>query len=249
MELFWWNGQSNVGDSINPYFYSNILQTNITYNKDRKKSHILGIGSIINLSSSESIVCGSGVISTDVPINYKPKDILSIRGPKSKEFLNNLNIKCPSIYGDPTLLLPKIYNPIIKKEYDIGIIPHYVDFHDIWVSNQNCFIIDVRKQPIDVINDILKCKFIISSSLHGLIISDAYNIPNSRIKLSNKLVGGDFKFIDYEQSVNKKIQTYNKSYTAFQIKNDYQEKKINIDLELLYETILTLKNYEKIFDL
>ena len=95
----------------------------------------------------------------------------------------------------------------------------------------------------------LKCKFIISSGLHGLIVSDAYNIPNSRIRMSDKLVGGDFKFIDYELSVNKKIQTYDKSYSALQIKNNYQEKKIDIDLDLLHKTILEIKNHEKIFDL
>lgn len=249
MELFWWADYSNFGDSINPYLYANILNTTVRYNQNRNIPHVLGIGSIAMLSSPESVICGSGVISPNIPINYKPKKVLCVRGPKSKEFLDKLNIECPGVYGDPTLLLPKIYNPNLEKEHEIGIMPHYVDSQDDWVSKQNCFIIDVRKHPIEVLNDMLKCKFIISSGLHGLIVSDAYNIPNSRIRMSDKLVGGDFKFIDYELSVNKKIQTYDKSYSALQIKNNYQEKKIDIDLDLLHKTILEIKNHEKIFDL
>ena len=42
-----------------------------------------------------------------------------------------------------------------------------------------------------------------SSSLHGLIAADAYGIPNARINLTGRLVGGDFKFEDYALSVNR----------------------------------------------
>ena len=39
-------------------------------------------------------------------------------------------------------------------------------------------------------------KAIVSSSLHGLICSDAYNIPNLWLD-EYKLIEGDFKFKDY----------------------------------------------------
>lgn len=56
----------------------------------------------------------------------------------------------------------------------------------------------------DIIDQINECEFIISSSLHGLIISDAYNIPNVWAVFSDKIVGGEFKYKDYYASVNKK---------------------------------------------
>ena len=53
-------------------------------------------------------------------------------------------------------------------------------------------------------------RIILSSSLHGLILSDAYGIPNLWISVSNNIIGGDFKFLDYfsgvERHTNKPIK-------------------------------------------
>ena len=65
--------------------------------------------------------------------------------------------------------------------------------------------IDVNEaNPLDVIDQITSCRKILSSSLHGLIVADAYRIPNARLILSNLICGGDFKFDDYYKSVAKK---------------------------------------------
>ena len=56
----------------------------------------------------------------------------------------------------------------------------------------------------DLINELCSCKMIISSSLHGLILSDAYNIPNVWIKIEYSLGGKDyFKYNDYFLSVGR----------------------------------------------
>ena len=57
---------------------------------------------------------------------------------------------------------------------------------------------------VDFINKLCECEFILSSSLHGIILSDADHIPNMWIKLSDKVLGDGFKFRDYFRSVGKK---------------------------------------------
>ena len=52
---------------------------------------------------------------------------------------------------------------------------------------------------------ICSCEKILSSSLHGLIVSDAYQIPNCWIELTGKISGGHFKYYDYASSVNRKF--------------------------------------------
>lgn len=58
--------------------------------------------------------------------------------------------------------------------------------------------------PIErVVDSILACENTFSSSLHGIIVSYAYNIPSLRFVFSKNNLG-DLKFHDYFLSVNLK---------------------------------------------
>ena len=75
-----------------------------------------------------------------------------------------------------------------------------------------------------VVDYIYSCDIILSSSLHGIIIADAYNIPNIWLD-EFPLNEGHFKFKDYFLSQNRKYE-YIKNI------NDYKDiepyKKGNI---------------------
>jgi pyruvyltransferase len=91
------------------------------------RENYVSIGSILHFSDKNSIVWGAGFISKDSYCKVPPKKILAVRGPLTRKKLIEQNIECPKIYGDPALLLPIFYHPKIKKKYEIGIVPHYVD--------------------------------------------------------------------------------------------------------------------------
>jgi pyruvyltransferase len=172
---------------------------------------IYSTGSVMHFTNTNSIVWGTGCIDYK-RIGGIPKKIYSVRGPLTKQELNSKKIYCPEIYGDPALLYPLIYNPKIDKKYEWGIIPHYIEFES--QMGQNIIknleslgfkIIDICSGKNNFIDELLEVKKVISSSLHGLIAADAYNIPNAKVNISNKLIGGNFKFKDYCLSVNRKI--------------------------------------------
>ena len=68
-------------------------------------------------------------------------------------------------------------------------------------------IIDIEDDIYSVIESILECEMIFSSSLHGLIISDVLNVPNSWIRFRDEFPGENFKFNDYYSSVKAKEET------------------------------------------
>lgn len=65
----------------------------------------------------------------------------------------------------------------------------------------------IYKDWHDFIDQICSCEIILSSSLHGIIIADAYQIPNIWITLTHQEHPDDnFKFKDYFLSVGKIIE-------------------------------------------
>ena len=176
-----------------------------------KPYKVYSTGSVMHFTKKDSIVWGTGCIDKGA-IGDIPNKVYAVRGPLTRDELLKRGIECPEVYGDPALLYPMIYNPKIEKKYKWGIIPHYIEFEsdkDIEVIKNleqlGFKIIDISSGEEEFINQVLEVENVISSSLHGLIIADAYGIPNARVNISNKLIGGDFKFKDYCMSVGREI--------------------------------------------
>jgi pyruvyltransferase len=87
-----------------------------------------------------------------------------------------------------------IYSPKIDKIYDRGYVPHYIERG---LEPKDGLFIDALLPWREVVDKICSCKEIVSSSLHGIIIAEAYGIPATYASYSNKVIGGDFKFRDY----------------------------------------------------
>ena len=153
--------------------------------------------------------------------------------------LVNRGIDCPRIYGDPALLYPRFYNPVVEQKYDIGIIAHYVDKQHPWLEcaeSKGVKIIDIQEGINQVVDDIKSCSLIASSSLHGIIAADAYGIPSTWIEFSDDVIGNGFKFRDYYQSINRPVPVpvrINSESSIDQVADGANLKGIDIDLELL----------------
>ena len=241
----------NLGDDLNYIFLRKVIKEYVVvYNwsllfKLLRVDNYLCIGSIIeNRCNSKSIIWGAGCISYDKPF-VKPKKVLAVRGPLTRERLLNAGVYCPEVYGDPALLLSQYYKPNVGKKYKIGIIPHYVDKSCSCINyakGQDVCIIDIQNYTdfrcfVDQINE---CEFILSSSLHGIIIADTYGVPNAWVEFSNNIVGNRFKFYDYFLSVSRNIEKPIQIKTEFDMK-DVIERKLDyvkpvIDLEKLKES-------------
>jgi len=127
----------------------------------------------------------------------------SVRGKLTKARVEKLIGKQLDIpTGDGGLITPYLFKKPIAKKYKVGIIAHFKEqqepiFLKLKASYDNSIMIDLRDDPMQVIEQIAACDFIISSSLHGLIVADSFNIPNQWVVVTENLKGDGFKFDDY----------------------------------------------------
>lgn len=222
----------NMGDLLNELLTTKLFEMEIEHAKDIYEADFTGIGSflgsfynsmsikrgikknIINPNPSLTTIWSSGFmqypIGKEVPLK-RNIEIASVRGELSKKRLEKiLNRELDITTGDAGLLTSDLVANKIVKEYKIGVIPHYKEFEDpifdTFRENKSFEMIDLRINPYDVINKISKCEYIISSSLHGLIVADSFKIPNIRIVATDNLLGDGFKFDDYYSSFG--VQSY-----------------------------------------
>lgn len=178
--------------------------------------HYICIGSVLGWYENEmSEIWGAGSMGGDLVLRNIPAKIHLVRGKHTRQLLIQQGVNCPENYGDPALLLSQFYSPHKTKKYKMGIIPHYMDEGQTYLlnyantHNDVCLIsMSSYDKWTDVIDQIYSCEFIISSSLHGLIVSDSYGIPNLWVTLSgNSHMTGSFKYKDYFSSVNRREDT------------------------------------------
>lgn len=164
------------------------------------ESNIVAIGSILARGNTASKIWGAGFIdSNDV---FYGGNVYAVRGKYSSEKLVRMGFDKCEVYGDPALLLPLVYSPQIEKKYTVGLVTHIVDEDALRQKYGDTIkIISLASENIEgVIDEILSCSFIYSTSLHGLIVSHTYGIPAVYVT-NNRLWGDGIKFKDYLSSV------------------------------------------------
>lgn len=209
---------SNCGDLIGPYLYRKWQGRSVgfcgTARSPVGEPFYITCGSNLNnnLTPKRSIVWGTGVMSKTIRLG-KPKEVHAVRGKITQRVLQNAGIACPSVYGDPGLLMPLVYDPRKDAAVDVdaaaqpttafrlGLLPHYVDYDDVRAqfadTADNVIVIDLCRPLEQVIDDIVSCTHTLSSSLHGLVLSHAYSIPTAWAKTKAKLGGDNCKFPDH----------------------------------------------------
>jgi pyruvyltransferase len=213
-------GYGNFGDELSPFIVSHMLRTKpyeLHWGKDETKCDytMLAIGSYLHYADEGDVVWGSGVRTSppqepERQHQYSDLKVHAVRGPLTRDFLMSRNISVPPVYGDPALLMPLFYRPV-KIEHlksKVGVIPHVsrVEKYRHHVAD-GFHVIDPCIPFSQVIQQLVSCKAIISSSLHGLILSDAYNVPN--LWLNDHLDEGNFKFYDYFLSQGRQLNELN----------------------------------------
>jgi hypothetical protein len=138
---------------------------------------------------------------------YTQFHVHALRGPLSAQTFRNQGIAAPEIYGDPVWFLPSIIEPASKKCYELGVIVHLSELTALTdsagvkvnflryripesLTNQVKIISTLTQPNFEAIaakvKEITSCRRILSTSLHGLVIAEAYRIPCAYFRTKSK---------------------------------------------------------------
>lgn len=123
--------------------------------------------------------------------------VYATRGPFSRRVLAP-DAPGPAVYGDPLWLLPRFHSAPREKRHELGVILHLSELadrdyeahpkegalrHVVHEADRGTVKLINTVTPISVdalrerLDDILSCKRIISTSLHGMVFAESYGIP------------------------------------------------------------------------
>lgn len=125
--------------------------------------------------------------------------IHALRGPNSARTLRAAGMEVPDIFGDPVWMLPRFW-PLkeVEKTHDLGVILHITELEDrtpeagVKAALRRYAVPPEFRDRIRLINthcaptaeamrakvaEIVSCRAIVSTSLHGLVIAETYGIP------------------------------------------------------------------------
>lgn len=208
--VYWMEDLQNFGDDIGPWLLT--MMTGRRVRNVRRKNPplepgLMTVGSLIQkIDRPGMAIWGSGLIR---PVTsglrrklseHPPTEIYAVRGRLTQEELTTkLGWSTPHVFGDPAALLPIYYQPRPKSGRSTSIVPHYI--HKQYFNDLECdkvSVIDVQQHPAEVIDEIANSKVIISTSLHGIICAQAYQVPWVWLQIPSEDVrGGAFKFEDF----------------------------------------------------
>lgn len=223
IRLYWWGGGkgdagTNFGDSLSPLVVRLLSGAEVAY-APIERCDLVAAGSLLNAVIRrqwrrtlawrlEPIkVWGTGSLSRR-RLDARPRlAIAAVRGPLTRDAMG---LPKSTALGDPGILVDRLVGRSARA-HRWGIVPHYVDYslpavQEMARRTPDSCIVDLRQPDVlATARTIASCDFILSSSLHGLIAADAFGIPSVWVSLSDGLVGGDWKFRDYFQSVEREV--------------------------------------------
>ncbi|MEC5397494.1 polysaccharide pyruvyl transferase family protein [Uliginosibacterium sp. H1] len=208
--LYFWNRVRNFGDELSAAVVEWVTGLPVQHVSETTQGKLLAVGSILQMAKEGDVVWGTGVhpgfyhryfIKPDRWSRFRDNGrmvlprlkVLATRGPITRDLIIASGQDCPEIYGDPGLLTPLFYQPRVGRSHRVGLIPHFRDHAKHAASAHH--VIDVQRSWQEVVDEICSCERVVSTSLHGVILAEAYGIP--AIWLRETEGEGFLKYNDY----------------------------------------------------
>lgn len=212
LTLFWWKGVPNFGDALSPAVVAHLSGREVVH-AGVAKAEMIAVGSLLQIAArkfantppkpeARPVIWGTGLLRPVPASVLEHVDVALLRGPVTAALLGVETNQ----FGDPGLLVNEVY-PAGERRDVIGIVPHHTladdpELHALVASDPAYELIDPRGDAEDVCRRIASCAHVFASSLHGLIVADAYGVGSTWLEPKGQ---GRLKYVDYAASVGRDL--------------------------------------------
>ncbi|MCZ4092398.1 polysaccharide pyruvyl transferase family protein [Sinorhizobium psoraleae] len=204
----------NFGDNLMADILQSLFSVDPVY-VEPAHAELIGVGSIIDAYYRYSRkkyafwrkrpwrtlhVWGSGFMHAGTPALWPQRLVFdAVRGELSKaRVASDRDIAL----GDPAILLPLIWPRKNVATSEVVVIPHFVTYQPFLERYgaslpRHWRVLNLLGDPQKICEAISASDLVISSSLHGLIVADAYGVPSIWMEPHGRIKGDGFKFADY----------------------------------------------------
>jgi len=194
----------NFGDLLGPWIVNRIERKLQLGRQVSRRQRLVTVGSIIGVETKAGdTIWGSGIHADILPLRQPlPQfDVRAVRGRFTAAVLRDSSCPVPEVFGDPALLVPHLWSDselgIQRSSGGTVLVPNY---HDISSAPPNA--LDPRGDLVERVRTIASASRVIASSLHGVIIAEAYGIPAVLVASSREQA---FKYNDYYSGTDRSM--------------------------------------------
>jgi len=201
-----------MGDWLSPYIITRVAQRGVqllspSKMKNLESDNLFCIGSIAKLINAKSTALGTGISRVNTTLNSKA-NYLFVRGPRTGKVIESCGGKNPGIYGDPAIIMPRLY-PGKRDSNGRSLLIRHLSHLDINVTLPERMdegsIFAASAQELESFIDQLHCyEYVITSAMHCYILCHAYGIPAALVVFEDNksaVAGDGIKYIDYAEGV------------------------------------------------
>ncbi|MEM7320909.1 MAG: polysaccharide pyruvyl transferase family protein [Pseudomonadota bacterium] len=212
LRLFWWKATPNFGDALSPLIVAQMSGRSVVHARPGQ-CDILALGSLLKVmqrnhrvaraDGTRPVIWGAGVLQA-IPTGFVDHvDIALVRGPVTAALLG---LETNS-FGDPGLLADRLLADRPSRQDRIAFVPHHsmMDDPDVLALANTEAALDLigpETDPLDVCARIASARHVVSASLHGLVLADAFGVPSTWLSPGTQ---SRLKYHDYAASIGRPL--------------------------------------------
>lgn len=199
MRAYWDRDAANFGDELTALIFRQLAGVELTWSP-LEEAELVGAGSFVDSIPRDfaGSILGSGSMYDVGWVDLPGANVICVRGHLTARALGLPDV----LKADLGLLAADLIQPVADRDIRLGMMRHYTDPRPSAGRR-----LDPRADPLTTIAYAARCRAIVSSSLHGLVLADSLGIPNMWDPYPG-VAGAGFKFRDYASAFGERIEPY-----------------------------------------